>query len=119
MGDSGRAILWVGDSRRNMAAFPREVRIEMGYALHEAQSGRKAACAKPMKGLGAGVMEIVADHDGNAFRAFYAVKLGADIYVLHAFQKKSKRGIATPKAEIELVRQRLKQVQALKRDRLR
>ncbi|MEY4981871.1 MAG: hypothetical protein RIR62_137 [Pseudomonadota bacterium] len=118
MVEAGRAVIWIGDSRRIMAAFPREVRIEMGYALHEAQLGRKAACAKPMKGLGAGVMEIVADHDGDTFRAVYAVKLGADLYVLHAFQKKSKRGAATPRKEIDLIRQRLRQVQAVERDKM-
>lgn len=81
----------------------------MGAALQVAQYGGKHPNAKPWKGLGAGVMEIVDRHDKNAYRAVYAVNLGDVIYVLHAFQKKSKSGIATPKEEIERVRERYKQ----------
>ena len=80
-----------------------------GFALHEAQLGRKHANAKPLKGFGgAGVLEVVSRHDGDAFRAVYTVKLAGRVYVLHAFQKKSKSGIATPKAEIEVIKARLK-----------
>lgn len=107
-----RPIVWVGDSRKVLLSFPKEVRQEVGYALSEAQQGRKAATAKPLKGLGAGVLEIVADHVGEAYRAVYAVKLGSSLYVLHAFQKKSKSGIATPKPEVDLVRDRLRRVRA-------
>nr|WP_306264021.1 type II toxin-antitoxin system RelE/ParE family toxin [Pararhizobium sp. IMCC3301] len=93
-------------------AFPKEVKIAVGYALSEAQKGRKASYANPLKGLGPGVLEIVADHNTDTYRSVYAVKLADDILVLHAFKKKSKSGSATPKSEIDLVKSRLKQVQA-------
>jgi len=105
-----RPVIWVGDTRKRLLAFPKAVRVQVGYALSEAQMGRMAQTAKPLKGLGAGVLEIVADHDGDTFRAVYAVKLGAALYVLHAFQKKSKRGIRTPKPEIDVIRARLARV---------
>ncbi len=81
----------------------------MGFALWQAQCGKKHADAKPLKGFGgAGVLEVVEDHEGNAYRAIYTVKLAGAVFVLHAFQKKSKKGMATPKQEIELVQRRLK-----------
>ncbi|WP_205749052.1 type II toxin-antitoxin system RelE/ParE family toxin [Frigidibacter oleivorans] len=107
-----RRLVWVADARKRLLEFPKPVRVQVGYALGEAQLGRKAASAKPMTGLGAGVMEIVADHDGDTFRAVYAVKLGDDLYVLHAFQKKSRTGIATPKHEIDVIKTRLKRLNA-------
>jgi phage-related protein len=86
------------------------VRQVMGYALYLAQVGDKHLDAKPLKGFaGAGVLEIVADYDGDAFRAVYTVRFADAVYVLHAFQKKSTRGIAIPKREIERIRQRLRQ----------
>jgi phage-related protein len=89
------------------------VRQVMGYALYLAQLGDKHLDAKPLKGFaGAGVLEIVADHDGDAFRAVYTVRFADAVYALHAFQKKSTRGIATPKREIERIWQRLRQAQA-------
>lgn len=85
----------------------------MGYALHLAQLGEKSPAAKPLKGFGgAGVLEIVDDHDGDTFRAVYTVRFGDSVYVLHAFQKKSKSGIATPAKEMETVRERLKLAEA-------
>jgi phage-related protein len=107
---SERQVIWVGDSKKNLMEFPKDVKVSIGYALSEAQKGRKAGYAKPMTGLGSGVLEIVADHDTDTYRAVYAVKLGDDLYVLHAFKKKSKSGIKTPKSETELVKRRLKQV---------
>lgn len=107
---SERPVKWVGDSKKRLLTFPKEIRTQVGYALSEAQMGRKAAYAKPMTGLGSGVLEIVADHDGDTYRAVYAVKLGEDIYVLHAFQKKSTIGIKTPKAEVDLIKARLREV---------
>lgn len=104
----GRRLIWVGDVRRRLLEFPEEVRTQIGHALWQAQCGFKDHAAKPMKGLGNGVFEIVADHDGNAFRAVYAIKIGQELYVLHAFQKKSVSGIATPQREIDLIRTRLK-----------
>ncbi len=92
-----------------MRDFPEEVRLRIGGALWEAQLGRKAGWAKPLKGFaGAGVLEVVDDFDGNTFRAVYTVRFAGVVYVLHAFQKKSKSGIATPRHEIALIGQRLK-----------
>jgi phage-related protein len=88
------------------------VRSEVGEALLDAQWGGKAASAKPWKGLGAGVLEVVEDFDGDTYRAVYTVRLAGAVYVLHAFQKKSKSGIATPKQDVELIRARLKLAEA-------
>lgn len=104
-----KAMVWLGDSLRALKSFPSVVQDEIGYALFLGQRGEKHVAAKPMKGLGAGVLEVVADHRGNTFRAVYLVRLADRVYVLHAFQKKAKRGIATPQAEIDLIRRRLKQ----------
>ena len=81
----------------------------MGYAFYLAQRGQKHMSAKPLKGLGSGVLEVASDHRGDAFRSAYTVRLAERVFVLHAFQKKSRSGIATTKADIELIRQRLKQ----------
>lgn len=93
----------------DLRAFPSEVRQDIGHALDQAQLGEKSAAAKPLKGFGgAGVLEVVDDFDGNTYRAVYTVKFAEVIYVLHAFQKKAKKGIATPKADLALIRERLK-----------
>lgn len=105
-----RRINWLYDSKKRLLDFPKDVRTQVGYALSEAQMGRKADYSKTMTGLGAGVFEIVADHDGDTYRSVYAVKLGEDIYVLHSFQKKSKTGIKTPKPELDLIKSRLSRV---------
>lgn len=107
---SERPLKWVKAAKAALMGFPKEVRVQVGYALSEAQAGRKAGYAKPLTQLGSGVIEILADHDGDTFRAVYALKLGDDIWVLHAFQKKSKKGKATPKAEIDLVKRRIAQI---------
>ena len=92
-----------------MSGFPEAVRRRVGGALWEAQVGRKARYAKPLKGFGdASVLEIVDDFDGDTFRAIYTVRFTKAVYVLHAFQKKSKHGIATPKTELDLIDKRLK-----------
>jgi phage-related protein len=102
-------IVWIGSSRRDLKSFPPEVKDVMGYALFQAQLGLKAPSAKPLRGFGgAGVLEILEDHQGDTYRAVYTVKFSDVVYVLHAFQKKSKRGIATPKGDIDLVKERLK-----------
>lgn len=89
--------------------FPAEVKDVMGYALYQAQIGRKASSAKPLSGFGgAGVLEIVEDRQTDTYRAVYTVKFSELVYVLHAFQKKSKKGIATPKPDIDLIKRRLK-----------
>jgi phage-related protein len=80
------------------------------FALRIAAQGEKADAAKPMKGLGAGVFEIAVRHRGDAFRTVYAVQLDEDIWVLHAFQKKSKSGVKTPRHEIDLIRERIKRI---------
>src|SRR5712691_7685709 len=104
-----KPVRWVGSSKEDLSGFPEEVRRRVGGALWEAQIGRKAPYAKPLKGFGhAGVLEIVDDFDGATFRAVYTVRFVKAIYVLHAFQKKSRRGAATPKVELDLIGQRLK-----------
>lgn len=85
----------------------------MGYAIYLAQVGDKHPNAKPLKEFGSGVLEVVSDHRGDTFRAVYTVRLARRIYVLHVFQKKSKKGIATPKSELDLIRQRLKRAMEL------
>jgi len=110
--DVGHAkpVRWLGSSKEDLSSFPRLVRQRVGGALWKAQIGRKAVYAKPLKGFaGAGVLEVVVDFDGDAFRAAYTVRFAEAVYVLHAFQKKSKRGIATPKADLALIDRRLRQ----------
>lgn len=103
-----KPVGWVGSSRKDLKSFPGEVQDEIGDALQEAQYGRKPRSAKPLAGFGgAGVLEIVEDFDGNAYRAVYTVRFAEVIYVLHAFQKKSRHGIQTPKSDRDLVRSRL------------
>ena len=104
--DELKSIKWVGDSLKQIKSFPPEVRREIGVALFDAQKGEKAPTAKPFKGVGSGVFEIAIRFDKDAFRAVYAVQIGGDIYVLHAFQKKSKSGIKTPKREVDLIKRR-------------
>ncbi len=104
-----KPVIWLGDSLRELKTFPSTVQDEMGYALYLAQRGDTHVSAKPLKGLRAGVLEVVSDHRGNAFRSVYTVRFAGRVFVLHAFQKKSKSGIATPKADIELIKRRLKQ----------
>jgi phage-related protein len=99
----------MGSSREDVRGFPVDVRQAVGFALWQAQLGHKHRDAKVLKGFGgAGVLEGVEDHHGETFRAIYTVKYAGAIYVLHAFQKKSKKGIKTPMAETELIRRRLK-----------
>lgn len=107
-----KPVDWVGSSKKDLKGFPGSVIREIGVALLVAQYGGKHPSAKPMSGLGAGVLEIVENHDGETYRAVYTVRFKSRIYVLHCFQKKSKRGIKTPKAEMDVVRARLKAAQA-------
>ena len=107
-----KPLLWVGSSRHDLREFPEAVKDTMGYALHLAQTGTKHPQAKPVKGFGgAGVLEIVEDHAGDTYRAVYTVRFAGAVYVLHAFQKKSKRGIKTPKKDLDLVRDRLRRAE--------
>ena len=102
-----KPLHWVGSSKRDFLGFPAAVKEDMGNALGIAQFGGTAPTAKPWKGLGPGVLEVVESHDGNAYRAVYTVRFEKAVYVLHAFQKKSRRGIATPKSELDLIGTRL------------
>lgn len=104
-----KPVRWVGSSKDELSGFPKAVRSRVGGALWEAQIGGKATYAKPLRGFGdAGVLEIVDDFDGGTFRAVYTIRFAKAVYVLHAFQKKSKHGIATPKGELDLIDRRLK-----------
>ena len=108
--ESLKPLIWIGQSKFEFGRFPRAVQEEMGFALYRAQEGKKHHSAKPLKGFGgAGVLEAITVHDRNAYRTVYTVKLAGAVYVLHAFQKKSKIGIATPKSDMELIKIRLKQ----------
>ena len=112
MDKSYKHVLWVGSSKKDLMSMPDEVKSAFGFALYLAQQGKKHQNAKPLKGFsGAGVLEVVEDCLGDTFRAVYTVKIAENIYVLHCFQKKSKRGIETPKQEIDLIRDRLKMAQ--------
>lgn len=104
-----RRVVWLGDSRRTLQAFPQPVRRDMGAALFAAQCGQTAAHIKPFKGVGSGVMEIAERYDTNAYRLIYAVQIGKSIYVLHVFQKKSKSGVATPPMDVDLIVKRYKE----------
>ena len=102
-------LIWIGSSMKDLSSFPEDVKKNMGYALHLAQIGEKSGSAKPLKGIGRGIFEIVDDYKSDTYRAVYVVSLGECAYVLHAFQKKSKKGIKTPKNEIEMIERRYKQ----------
>jgi phage-related protein len=105
-------VVWIGSAKEDLVAFPEEVVRAIGFAIYEAQKGNKHPNAKPLHGFGgAGILEIVEDHDGDTYRAIYTVRLAGRVYVLHAFQKKSKHGISTPKAEIDLLKARLRRAE--------
>jgi len=109
-----KPLVWIGSSKKDLKTFPEEVQDLLGYALYVAQMGGKHPDAKPLKGFGgAGVLEIVDDHQGDTYRAVYTVKLREVVYALHAFQKKSTTGITTRKQDIDLIKQRLRQAQEL------
>jgi phage-related protein len=104
-----KPVVWIASSRDDLRAFPDEVRRVMGFAINDAQSGDEHPRVKALKGFGGrSVLEIADDEGGDTYRAVYTVRFAGVIYVLHAFQKKSKSGIATPKRDIEVIRSRLK-----------
>lgn len=108
-----KPLFWIGSSWSDLKNCPDEVQDFVGYALHWAQRGGKSPSAKPLQGFGgAGVLEVVDDFDGNTYRAIYTVRFAKAVYALHVFQKKSHKGIATPKQDIELVKARLKRAEA-------
>lgn len=103
-----KPLFWMGSSLSDLRDFPLQVRREMGFALRQAQQGGKHVHAKPLKGYkGAGVLEVVTNHDGDTYRGVYTVRLKGAVYVLHAFQKKSKSGVKTPKPDLDLIERRL------------
>jgi phage-related protein len=109
-----KPVIWVGTSRKDLREFPAPVQDHMGYALYVAQRGGKHRDAKPLSGFGgAGVVEIVTDHRGDTFRAVYTLRYAGRLFVLHAFQKKSKTGRETPRRDIELIKQRLRQAEQI------
>lgn len=106
---SQKPVWWIGSSRDDLRSFPDEVRRVMGIAINDAQNGGEHPRAKALKGFGGrSVLEVIDDEDGDTYRAVYTVRFAGVIYVLHAFQKKSRKGIETPKHEIDLIRTRLK-----------
>ena len=113
MSNNLKPLHWVGSSKKYLLSMPNDVVDVFGFALHLAQSGKKHDQAKPLKGFGgASVLEVVEDHMGDTYRAVYTVKIAERVYVLHCFQKKSTKGIETPKQDMDLIRERLKAAQA-------
>jgi phage-related protein len=108
MPDGRRRLFWEGSSKKDLKSFPTPVQKDFGVALFVVPLGGTPPSSKPWKGEGAGVFELIEDYRGDTYRAVYTVRLRETIHVLHAFQKKAKSGIATPKPEIEIVRQRLR-----------
>jgi phage-related protein len=108
-----RPDVWLGNSRRKIQAFPPDARRIIGGELQLMQYGGMPKDAKPLKGIGSGVFEIAIRQDSEAYRTVVAVQLGRNIYLLHAFQKKSKKGIATPKQDVDLIKQRYKEAREL------
>ena len=110
MSITSRPISWIKAARKDFEDFPRGAQVEMGRALTILAEGRIPDVAKPLTGFGSGVMELAMRHRGDAFRVVYALQIDSDIWVIHAFQKKSKSGIKTPKQEIDLIHERLKRL---------
>jgi phage-related protein len=117
-GELGRPLIWLGSTRKDVRSFPRPVRRDIGMALYAAQHDELDPAARPMKGFGGSlVVEIVSDFRGDTWRAVYTVRFAEAVYMLHAFQKKSKRGIATPRQDLDLIRRRLVEAERLHRER--
>lgn len=107
-----KALRWIASARKDYREFPEEVQDSFGFELFLAQTGQHPPSAKPLKGFGSGVVELIEDHDGDTYRAVYTVRFETAIYVLHSFKKKSKRGVKTPQGDVELIRRRLRDAQA-------
>src|SRR6266566_30960 len=110
-----RPVQWVKAARKNFEAFPQGAQIELGRPLTVVAEGGHPDIAKPLKGMGSGVLELALRFQSDAYRVVYALRLGDSVWVVHAFQKKSKTGIKTPKAEIDLINERLKRLKELLR----
>ncbi len=111
-----RNVRWIGDAKERLQTFPEPVRKDIGHALYRVQIGEAPPSAKPMRDIESGVFEIVDNYNTDTYRAVYTVKIGRSMYVLHCFQKKSKRGIRTPKKDIDLIKRRLRQAKEMERD---
>ena len=113
-----KPVVWVGSSRKDLRRFPDPIQREVGYAIYVAQRGGKHRDAKVLTGFGgAGVLEVVEDFRGDTFRAVYTLKFSDSVYVLHAFQKKSKSGRETPRRDVELIEQRLREAEQIAKRR--
>lgn len=106
-----RPLLWVASSKRDYGLFPSRLQENLGFELFLAQMGQHPPSAKPLKGLGGGVVELIGNFEGDTFRAVYTVRFADAVYVLHAFKKKAKRGIETPKKDIDLIARRLREAE--------
>ncbi len=109
-------MVWLGDSLKQIRAFPEPVRGNIGVALYDAQKGDKSPDAKPFKGVGSGVFEIVTRFDTDTYRTVYAVQIGPRVYVLHVFQKKAKKGVKTPQHEVEIIKRRYQQAVEMEKE---
>ena len=114
-----RPLRWVGSSSKDLKGLPKQVRAAFGFGLHLAQTGLHPPNAKPLKGFGSGIVELLEDFDGDTYRACYVVRFEQAVYVLHVFKKKSKRGSATPQPDIELIRRRLRDAESDHAERMR
>ena len=111
-GESDKPIRWLGSTQEDLTGFPSKVKSVMGFALRQAQQGRKHIDAKLLKGFGgASVLEICRNYDGDTYRGIYTVRFADVVYVLHIFQKKSKHGARTPQTDVELIRKRLREAE--------
>ena len=109
-----RPLVWIGSSRKDISGFPEDVRRRLGFARYRAQHWETHIDAKPLRGFqGASVLEVVEDLDGSTYRGVYTVRFRGVVYVLHVFQKKSKRDIATPPTDIKLIKERLKRAREI------
>jgi phage-related protein len=114
-----RPLLWVASSKRDYRDFPPRVQDNLGFELFLAQTGQHPPSAKPLQGMAGGTLELIEDFDGDTYRAVYTVRFVEAVYVLHAFKKKAKRGIKTPKPELDLIKSRLRDAQFDRAERFR
>ncbi len=114
--DTPRPVVWLGDSLKQVRGFPEAVRGNIGVALYDAQKGDKSPDAKPFKGVGSGVFEIVTRFDTDTYRTVYAVQIGKHVYVLHVFQKKAKKGVKTPQKDVDVIKRRYQQAVELEKE---
>lgn len=108
-----RPVIWLGNTKKNLLAFPEDVVQKIGYKIQLIQSGNIPTDTKPFRGVGSGVFEIAIKHDKEAYRCVQALQLGNKIYILHVFQKKSKKGIETAKQDVDLIKQRYREAREL------